>query len=145
MALTSKGWQRIIFLGCMAFFAMATVMHLSMTAVAVVVAMTGVAMLLLFNYQSKWFAGGLILFVVFAGVANQFSEQIPLISTFKSKVEYRLNGGDTGDEFSSYRKEIFNSALFSLKDFPLFGAGDRHFGVATSHEYLQSVAEKRES
>lgn len=138
-----KGWIKGLSAIAALFFAMAMVPTLSTTAVAVVVAMAVAAFFIQFRPDRK----NLTLFtvsVVIIGISVFVaSNHIPKVKSFKAEMAYHLGGGATGSSFLSKRDVIFNSVIFVLPDFPMFGAGDRHFDIATSEEYMQSVAAQR--
>lgn len=143
LAITSKGWQKLFFMGVSAFFALAMLPTRSMTASAVVVSMFIMAVILTFR-PNKRFLGGLIAIVIVAGAGWKIADDHSVVArNFEKQIEYRLEGGDTGSNFWSYRDMIFKNSVFILKDYPWFGAGDRHFGLATGYENVKEVAERR--
>ena len=138
-----KGWKRLVATIAVLFFAIALIPTLSTTAVTVIVAMVVAATCMTFRFNRKYLALLAAFLIVIVGSLLVASHYIPTVKSFKSEIEHRIHGGDTGNLFLSKRDVIFHTAVFVLSDFPLFGAGDRHFEVATSKEYVQSVATKR--
>lgn len=139
-----KGWLKVLFALAVLFFAIAMVPTKSITGVAVIVAMAIAAVCL--EFKPDWKHLGLLsVAVVVVGLSLHIaSNHIPTVKGFKSEIEYRIKGGATGNSFLSARDLIFNSVVFVLPDFPVLGAGDRHFDIATSEEYMRSVATRRE-
>lgn len=138
-----KRWMKGLSATATIFFAIAMVPTISVTAVAVIIAMAIAVICILFKPDGK------SLTLLTAGIAvvglSLFaaSNYVPTVNSFKSNIEYHMQGGDTGNSFLSKRDVIFNSVIFVLPDFPMFGAGDRHFDIATSEQYMQSVATQR--
>ncbi len=134
-----KGFSAIAAL----FFAIAMVPTISITAVAVIAAMAIAAIFMQFRPDQKHLTL-LTASVIIIGISLFVaSNHISTVKSFKANIAYHIQGGDTGSSFLSKRDVIFNSVIFVLPDFPMFGAGDRHFDIATSEEYMQSVAALR--
>ena len=143
LAIISKGWQRLLFIGGAIFFALAMLPTRSMTASAVVVSMFMMAVIITFRVNRQ-FLGSLTLILLVAGTGWKVAENNSNVAqNFEKQIEYRLDGGDTGSNFWSYRDMIFKNSVFILKDYPLFGAGDRHFGLATGYDNVKAVTERR--
>ncbi len=138
-----KGWIKIVSAAAVLFFAIAMVPTISITAVAVILAMAVAAICLKFRPNSQHLALLVAGVAVVGSALFVASDFVPTVKSFKANIEHHMHGGDTGNSFLSKRDDIFNTAMFALSDFPFFGAGDRHFAVATSEEYVQSVAAKR--
>ena len=141
--ITSKGWQKLLFAAISIFFAIAILPTRSMTAAAVVFSMFIMSVLITFKADKRFF-GGLIVVILVATAGWKIADNYSVVAkNFEKQIEYRLEGGDTGSNFWSYRDMIFRNSIFILKDYPWFGAGDRHFEVATGYENVKSVAERR--
>lgn len=138
-----KGWKKTLSAVAALFFAAAMVPTISLTAVAVIVAMAIAAVCIQFKPSRR------NLFMLLGSIAvigltlYITSNHIAKVKSFTSNIEYHMQGGDTGSSFLSKRDVIFNSVVFVLSDFPMFGAGDRHFDIATSQEYMESIAAQR--
>ena len=125
------------------FFAIAMVPTLSTTAVVVIAAMAIAAILIQFRPDRKNLTLLTVCVTVIGTSLFVASSHIPVVKSFKDEIAYRIRGGDTGNSFLSARDVIFNSVIFVLPEFPMFGAGDRHFDIATGEEYMKSVAAQR--
>ncbi|USE37487.1 O-antigen ligase [Endozoicomonas sp. SCSIO W0465] len=138
-----KGWIKGLSAIATLFFAIAMVPTISITAVAVIAAMAIAAIFMQFRPDRKHLTL-LTASVVIIGISLFVaSNHIPKVNSFKANIAYHMQGGDTGSSFLSKRDVIFNSVIYVLSDFPMFGAGDRHFDIATSEEYMESVAAQR--
>lgn len=138
-----KGWIKGLSAVVALFFAIAMVPTLSTTAVVVIAAMAIGAILIQFRPDRKNLTLLTVCVTVIGTSLFVASSHIPVVKSFKDEIAYRIRGGDTGNSFLSARDVIFNSVIFVLPDFPMFGAGDRHFDIATSEEYMKSVAAQR--
>ncbi|KEI70407.1 O-antigen ligase family protein [Endozoicomonas elysicola] len=139
----NKGWKKALPLLLTLFFATALIISKSMTAFGAALVMCLVAVCIQLKPNVKNLAS-LAFSVIALGVIVFFaSDHILALKNFESKATFHAQGGDTGSSFLSKRDVIFNSVIFVLPDFPMFGAGDRHFDIATSEEYMKSVAIQR--
>ena len=143
MAVTKKGWLRAVFATGILFFSAALVPTGSITAVATILAMIVVTIATIIRFNAKSLLTITVSLIALIGITYLANNHIIKVRAFKNAIDYHMQGGDTGSSFFSKRDVIFNAVIFVLPDFPMFGAGDRHFDIATSEEYMQSVAAQR--
>lgn len=139
----NKGWKKALPLLLTFFFAAALIISKSMTAFGVALVMSVAAICIQLKPNVKNAVTLALSVIAMGALVFIASDHISALKKFESKATYHAQGGDTGSSFLSKRDVIFNSVIFVLPDFPVFGAGDRHFDIATSEEYMQSVAAQR--
>lgn len=138
-----KGWKKRLFAAIAIFFVIAVIPTNSITAAATIIAMT-IAAIAIHSRPTRNNILFLVASTAFIVVALTMSIHfVPVVKNFQNKILFYMNGGDTGDSFLSRRDQIFNAAIFVLPKFPLFGAGDRNFGLATDQKYMESLAVQR--